>query len=921
VGNRAYTSGVAPSGALTKLRTTLLQPVLRIAAIGGLPLVVLSLFAISSIGATWLMVAVAVAYVALLIGALVEVRYVWRAWSLPLAMLILGLVEFVLYGKAGGAPLYFLGSAVFAGFFIGARSSYGVLAGCIVSLFIFLILRVSGRFTPLFDNIHPFSLVSWVGGWVAFGLMGAGLIGLVNTLLSRLISALSQQDVTSAILREDRSALKGRTADLQEANEALRRRTEYVDQGLAIAESLSTTLDPSSLLDQAVTLIADRFDLDEVRIFVVDTTGEWASIRAAASEPGKHLVREGYRVRRGDESAVAWMLDNEAARIFRLEEEAAISPDEALSAAQSIFVIPLHVGDQMLGVLEMQSAELGRFSGAERTALESLARQLALTLANAHHGGDETRVLEIASPFYRAAQQLAKARTDKDVYAVMLNALQDFDADRVLLVRMDPLGDHLVVAADLQGDQLTFTSQDVERLGMQSVMDVVILGLAFETALWVEDIEEAERVFSPELTEALFGLSDEMGAAAMAFVPLQVEGEILGGMLALHDRPHTFTPLEQRLFELIGELGGAALERSALVREAEVRLQQEQTLSQVGRRLRASLDPDTVIRITLEEVGRILDVELAEIECVEDVELASRPSGFAEEGVERKPHDLVIPLGGETSPVAWLNIRVRDDQAFEISKMELVEAIAIEAGRALESARLFAETQTTLQEAGVLYQGSRALVETGRTDELLRVFVDSLVAPELDRCLLVIAERSGTEISAMRVEAVWDAESDQIRHRPGDRWSVRDLPVLGDFRDEVVVVSDLDREAELDPRSRRTLTESQGVRAFLASPIISGQRLLGWFVVQSLDIPYDFTEREIRLYRGLSDQAATVLRNFELLEMATRRAEQERLLADISARMRETLDMDLILQTALREIGERLDVAHIEVQMQSGESL
>ena len=92
-------------------------------------------------------------------------------------------------------------------------------------------------------------------------------------------------------------------------------------------------------------------------------------------------------------------------------------------------------------------------------------------------------------------------------------------------------------------------------------------------------------------------------------------------------------------------------------------------------------------------------------------------------------------------------------------------------------------------------------------------------------------------------------------------------------------------------------------------------------MVLSLDTPYDFTEQEIRLYRGLSDQAATVLRNVELLEMATTRAEQEHLLADISERMRETLDMDLILQTTLREIGENLDVSQIEVQMQSEESL
>jgi methyl-accepting chemotaxis protein PixJ len=343
------------------------------------------------------------------------------------------------------------------------------------------------------------------------------------------------------------------------------------------------------------------------------------------------------------------------------------------------------------------------------------------------------------------------------------------------------------------------------------------------------------------------------------------------------------------------------------------------------------------VRTVIEEVGRALDVELANIEYVSERDISAElddagPDAASQDHTKGPGADLWIPLGDEADPVAWLNVQDREAGSPEGREMELVRAIAVEAGRALESARLFAETQATMQEADVLYRGSRALIEAGRTDELLGVFVDSLVSPTLDRCMLMLVERGRTgpggaiRPTMLRVEAVWDAGADEIRYRPGERWSLRDLPALQvstdrlNSRDEVIVVSDLNEGAPLDPRSRQTLKQL-GARAFLASPIISGQRLLGWFVVQALDAPYAFTEHEMRLYRGLSDQAATVLRNFELLEMATARAEQERLLADISARMRETLDMDLILQTALREIGTNLDVKDIEVRMQSEESL
>ncbi len=924
--DQAYRKRLTSSGELAKLRATLLQPVLRVAAIVGFPVVAFTIYDVVQMDVTWPLVLVAAGYTLILVGAWVQIRMPWRVWSLPVAMLFLGLVELILYGKAGDAQLYLMGGGAFAAFFIGARSSYGFFGGSVGLFLLFLLLQAVGRFTPLFGDVYVFSLSSWIDGLVAFGGVGGGIVGLLNTLIPYLVNALSQKDIASTMLRDDKSALRGRAAQLIQTNEELQRRTAYVERGLAIAESLSQVLELNPLLERAVGLIAEQFELDEVRIFLMDSSGEWANMRAASSETGQRFVREGYRVRRGDDSAVARILDRQVPQVFRLDEDAETFEGTELA----VFVVPLRAGDRMFGILELQSADLDRFSNEERASLESVGQQLALSIANARQLGNETGALEIAGPFYRAAQQLAKVRTDRDVYAVILETLQDFDADRVMLIRLDERGEHLVVAADLQGDHLTFTSEDLELMEMQSVVDIVILGLALETSLWVEDIEASERTFSPELTEALFNLADEMGVVALAFVPLQIEAELLGGIVAFHDQPHTFSPLEQRLFAFMGELGGAALERSALVREAEARLQRERTLSRVGRRLRASFDPDTVVRTAIEEVGSVLDVGLSRIEYIEEVESSPQDDLVQAEAV---PSDLRIPLGDEVDPVAWLRVRVCNGRSLGPNDLDLAEAIGVEAGRALESARLFTQTQATLQEADVLYQGGRAMIEAGRTDELLKVFVDSLVSRELDRCLLVMVERGrdgdgGVGLpSTLRVEAVWNAESDEIRYQPGERWNVRDVPVFripaGEAlpKDEVIVISDLLHDETLDPRSRRTLTESQGVRALLASPIVSGQRVLGWFVVQSLDTPYDFTEHEVRLYRGLSDQAATLLRNFELLEMATERAERERLLAEISARMRETLDMDLIIQTALREIGENLDIADIEVQMRSQEDL
>jgi hypothetical protein len=69
------------------------------------------------------------------------------------------------------------------------------------------------------------------------------------------------------------------------------------------------------------------------------------------------------------------------------------------------------------------------------------------------------------------------------------------------------------------------------------------------------------------------------------------------------------------------------------------------------------------------------------------------------------------------------------------------------------------------------------------------------------------------------------------------------------------------------------------------------------------------------LVEAVSRQLALALENARLLEDTQRRAAREQLIGDITARMRETLDMETVLKTAIREIGDALGLARVEVRM------
>ena len=82
----------------------------------------------------------------------------------------------------------------------------------------------------------------------------------------------------------------------------------------------------------------------------------------------------------------------------------------------------------------------------------------------------------------------------------------------------------------------------------------------------------------------------------------------------------------------------------------------------------------------------------------------------------------------------------------------------------------------------------------------------------------------------------------------------------------------------------------------------------------------EWTPEELGLLQELVTQLGVALDGAQLYQDSQQRAERERVVGEISARMRETLSIDGVLQAAIREIGEALDIAEVEVRMRGEDS-
>lgn len=101
----------------------------------------------------------------------------------------------------------------------------------------------------------------------------------------------------------------------------------------------------------------------------------------------------------------------------------------------------------------------------------------------------------------------------------------------------------------------------------------------------------------------------------------------------------------------------------------------------------------------------------------------------------------------------------------------------------------------------------------------------------------------------------------------------------------------------------------------LTVPVILRGQHLGVIKLQRDRHQPEWTDRDRQLVDKLSQQIALALENARLLEETHQQAQKEKLIAETTSRMRETLDIETVLQTAAAELRKALNLNEVEVRL------
>jgi PAS domain S-box-containing protein len=185
------------------------------------------------------------------------------------------------------------------------------------------------------------------------------------------------------------SQLQSNNLELQQLSGFLEQRVAERTKALAtvaeISIAASTVLDTDELLQQAVDLSKERFNFYHAHIYLLNEAGDTLVLSSGAGEVGRQMVAEGRSISLDREQSLVARAAREKKGVTVNDVTTApdFLPNPLLPDTHSEMAVPMMVGDQVIGVFDVQSEVVGRFTDADIAVQTTLASQIAAAVQNA----------------------------------------------------------------------------------------------------------------------------------------------------------------------------------------------------------------------------------------------------------------------------------------------------------------------------------------------------------------------------------------------------------------------------------------------------------------------------------------------------------------------------------------------------------
>lgn len=625
----------------------------------------------------------------------------------------------------------------------------------------------------------------------------------------------------------------------------------------------------------------------------------------------------------------------------------AIVPDTRSELAMPI----VHAG-QVVGVINLESPVVGGFTEAHIGFLDALAAQAALAVGNAQRYEDQKTRGELLR---RRAEQLGHLfeisqamRTDRPLAEVL---------EEVAYAVQESVGFNLVLISILEGDRMrriaaaglplaAFERMQQTRPPWSDVEEIMVDEFRLSNSYYIPFERREARDHLPTYSSTQGSPERKPGEwhpHDVLLVPLFGSGGAVLGIMSVDEPRDNLVPDRNMLevLEIFASQAALAVENAQLVQDLQRRLDEMAVINEIGRVISSVMEMDQLLQVLHEQVARLMPVENFYVALYDreserlsfplfvrrgkkvDVSPASAvcdrgpiahvieagqplllPADASQQiseklGIEELQGEparswLGVPMTAGDEVVGAITVQDYDrDYAYDNAHLRALATIAVQAGIAIENARLYEkirgfseelEQRVARRTRELARANEELMLGRDRVETLYRIAVELGSSLDMERVLHRALELLSQTVGADRGSVfVLDLETDQIIHRAvlGEGRKLPSGGVPTPFRRgeglvgsviqgcQATIVPDVYR----DKRWVETGGKKRRHRSALAVPLIVADEAMGALMLYHKELNY-FAREHLRLVEAVASQVASAINNAQLYHMITEQANQ-----------------------------------------------
>lgn len=384
----------------------------------------------------------------------------------------------------------------------------------------------------------------------------------ISPLYQYLVNLRSQKSA----LEDDRILQKQNSEVLSEKVLALetevdRRRSKTI-AARQVAREISQQNSLQKTLNDTVDLICSQFGFYHSGIFLSDDRNEYAVLRAASGEAGRHLLNQNHKLRIREEGIIGYVVAKGETRLaLDVGEDSVHFKNPVLPDTRSEVGIPLKVGTSTIGALDIQSDKESAFTEEDIDILQSIADQLGSSISKTIQIENlETQNKELQSGYGEFTRGIWRSH----LQGSKKNLAFRYMGNRLLAV------DSTQSIADFSSSSNETPNEEINP----------------------ESADQINSVYS---------------------VPIKLRDQILGVINIRYDGKKV--PI--RLINLVNTATtrlAVALENARLLENIQERAEREHTVSEISSRVRSSQTVESIMQTAISELGKTLGVNEVSIQ-------------------------------------------------------------------------------------------------------------------------------------------------------------------------------------------------------------------------------------------------------------------------------------------------------------------